>query len=220
MGAASAESDDSFRGQLHRFLKHRTVHQVLFALLILDLIAVIVGGFLELAYTDSKFEHSERIIIACIDASNARRLGSSAVSCAVPDHYGNEALHHAEVALVKVSLAILSVFLIEHVLHECASPPEHRLDWGNILDMSVVVVSMCLEIGVLSNGKIIPFSGGVIVAARLWRFARIVHTVEEIAEDASEEGKHENTLRAGEQHERTTTSDVRTVGRIDRAYTE
>jgi hypothetical protein len=200
MGTAGAESGKSFRDRLLQVLEDRTTHYVFLALLIVDVAAVIAGGYLETAYMESKFEDSKKITIACIKANSGRRLGESAVVCALPDHYGNAALHDAEVALIYVSIAILSTFVLEHTLHIFATSFKHCSDWRHLFDLAVVVVSMGIELAALVDQKV-AVSAGVLALARLWRFARIIHgtaeVTEDIIEDIIEEGKTPRALEQG-----------------------
>jgi hypothetical protein len=186
MGGTSAESGKSVQERLHRILESRTTQWVLLAMLAVDILAVISSGFLETAYLESKFEDSEAITIACIEANGGRRLGGSAVACALPDHYGNETLHSAEVSLIYVSVVILGLFLIEHALHMFASFQQYFSDWKNLLDLFVVVVSMSFEVSALLDVKMAA-SAGAIALARLWRFARIVHGTAEVTEEIAHE---------------------------------
>lgn len=193
MGAAAAESSIGFRGRLLQVLEHRRVHNVLLGLLILDVVAVVSGGYLELQYMQSKFEDSRAILIACIEAGSGRRLESSADACEEPEEYGNETLEDVEEALVLLSIFILSLFLLEHVLHVFASPWKHCSDWKNILDTFVVALSLVLEIGDLTKSSI-SASAGAIVLARLWRYARIVHGVADVSGDLADEKAKRGTI--------------------------
>jgi len=166
-------------------------------LLLVDVFAVVTGGFLETAYLESKFEDSERINIACIEEHGVRRLGESAVACALPDHYGNVALHNAEVVLIYVSVVILSIFLLEHALEAFATSLKSLSDWKNVFDIAIVMVSLGLEVGALSEQKI-TVSAGAIVLARLWRFVRIVHGTAEITEEIIEEKDEEKKDNPGD----------------------
>jgi len=192
MGAAGAESGKSFQDRLHNFLEDKITHYVLVTLLIADVISVIASGFLETAYMQSKFEDSEKINIACIEASSGRRLGESAVACALPDHYGNAALHDAEVVLIYVSITILGIFLLEHALETFATSFKHLTDWRNVADLAVVAVSMGIEVASISQHKIAA-SAGAIALARLWRFARIMHGTAEVVEDCAKDEEKENS---------------------------
>jgi len=174
-----------FQDRLRQILEDRITHYVLIALLVVDVLCVIASGFLEMAYVQSKFEESERITIACIEASSGRRLGESAVACALPHHYGNVALHEAEVALIYVSIAILGIFLLEHALETFATSCKHLSDWRHVVDIAVVAVSMGIEVAALSKPAI-AVTAGAIAFARLWRYARIIHGAAEVVEDAVE----------------------------------
>lgn len=202
MGAAGAESGESFRKRLHHILESKETEYVLLALLIADIIAVIASGFLEIAYLESKFEDSEEINIACVQGR--RRRG-----CALPDHYGNETLHDVEVILIYVSVVILGLFIIEHVLHMVATSfMAFFSEWRNVLDLLVVVVSMAFEVAALLHMNIAA-SAGAIALMRLWRFARIIHGTAE-ARDIAEEAEEQDE--SGDRKEHADPEGANTIG--------
>merc|ERR1712232_352655 len=91
-------------------------------------------------------------------------------------HFGNDALHDAEVVLAWCSVCILVIFLIDNVVLLALLRTEYLTDAALVLDMVVVVLSMALEL--LSVLKVMRImTGGVLVAARGWRFARVAHGI-------------------------------------------
>lgn len=103
--------------------------------------------------------------------TSERQLGGS-IDCAGQPHFGNHDLHDAEVILAYVSIGILSLFLIEQVLLIWELKCEYFAQPLFVLDFLVITSSLIIEI-VVTNLTII----GLLVLARMWRFARIGHGV-------------------------------------------
>merc|ERR1711879_1125326 len=86
--------------------------------------------------------------------------------------YGNESLKHWEHALAFVSICILCAFLIENLVHMYILRIMYFKEGPLVLDLFVIVVSLVLEIVAL---KIPMLASGLVIGARIWRFARVGH---------------------------------------------
>jgi len=93
-----------------------------------------------------------------------------ASSCGHP-HFGNHDLHSAEVYLAWISVGILGFFLVEQVAMILELQSEYCKPMF-LLDLFVIVSSLLLEILVMNMAV-----GGLLVLARMWRFARVGHGV-------------------------------------------
>lgn len=169
------ESKGSARARLHKILTDWRLHSVLLVLLVIDLVAVVIGGVLEVHYLESKYEDAKKVAAAC-----AGGIGE----CIIPDEYGDHSLHDAEVFLIVLSIVILSLFLLEHLVHLCVLQLQYFSNWHHPFDLIVVFVSLCLEIFALTGNLHIGM--GILVSARLWRFARIVHGSAELVQSVEE----------------------------------
>uniref|UniRef100_A0A7S4L0G9 Voltage-gated hydrogen channel 1 n=1 Tax=Paramoeba aestuarina TaxID=180227 RepID=A0A7S4L0G9_9EUKA len=94
------------------------------------------------------------------------------------DNWGNGNLKEAEEALAYVSIAILCVFIIEHMILFGAMRMDYLRSPILIFDFFVIAVSLALEI--IFQGQ--P-EAGLLIVARAWRFIRILHGFHESTSD-------------------------------------
>jgi len=165
----------SKRERLTHFLLNRKLHYFMLFLLVLDLALIISGIVLEIQSLDSEVSALENCLEECI-----HDIDLLPEQCNHPEHLGNQRLHNAERILGYVSLGILSIFIIEHVLMMIGIGVRKFMSHVfYVVDFLVVIVSFVLEIVFQNNPE-----GGLLIIARLWRFARIFHGFYEIGEDA------------------------------------
>jgi len=147
-------------------------------------------------YWESKFHDAEDRLIACV-GEGARRLGGGhgPAACDVPGHYGNELYHDAERALIEVSIAILCVFVLEHLVMLFAMGGRYFTQGHHVLDFLIILTSLVMEVMALTHT--LYLSVGVVIASRLWRFARIIHGTTEVVQDLEEELAGRLTAAAG-----------------------
>jgi len=126
MDMASFESKGSARARLHKVLENWRLHAVLLVLLGIDVVFVVIGGVLEVHYVESKYEDAKEVALAC---------AGGVVACVIPDRYGDHSLHDAEVVCIIGSIAILSVFLLEHMLHLCVLQRQYFSNWHHPFDL-------------------------------------------------------------------------------------
>jgi len=108
------------------------------------------------------------------------------------DHnFGNHDLHTAEIMLAKISAAILCFFLLEQLVLITELKTEY-LKPMFVLDLFVISSSLAVEMLLITNAWGVGASSGLLVIARVWRFARVGHgmlagtdEVEEIIEKDS-----------------------------------
>lgn len=92
--------------------------------------------------------------------------------------FGKDSLKDAEEGLAKVSIAILCVFLFEHVLLLTAMGRNYFKHFFYLFDVVIISTSLALEI-VFQNQP----EAGLLIVARVWRFVRIVHGFAESTAD-------------------------------------
>jgi len=95
--------------------------------------------------------------------------------------YGQEALEEAEHILGYLSITILCLFILESFLLMIADPREFFTSFLLLLDFFVVFASLVLEVLYMDSPE-----GGLLVLARVWRFARIGHGFYEYEEKTLE----------------------------------
>jgi hypothetical protein len=99
---------------------------------------------------------------------------SAGIAACDDSDMGKEFYDKAERFVFWVSIVILSTFLLESLIQFVAKPMKFFFDKGKMLDFVIVTVALVLEI-VYEKSNV----GGLIVLARVWRFARIGHGVHE-----------------------------------------
>uniref|UniRef100_A0A7S3YUZ7 Hydrogen voltage-gated channel 1 n=1 Tax=Lotharella globosa TaxID=91324 RepID=A0A7S3YUZ7_9EUKA len=178
-GRAEGFKGEQWHQRLNRFLHDWRTHLVLNVLLILDVIFIIVGISLELAFLESEVNDLES---QCEDVSEDLREECSS-------HPGNTRLEDAAKGIEYASLAILILFAIDNMLLLVAN------GWGffkcplYVFDTLVIFAAIILEV-TLANGKGSP--AGILVVVRTWRFIRIGHGVFETSHEV--EAKHHDEI--------------------------
>lgn len=184
----------SWAEKLEHFLHSHLVHRIVIGLLGLDMLLVLTGGVLESQYLASEISDYEAFVDACtsaasgssgsrllLDASGqeawwrstwrtARRLGGGSVDCSHP-HFGNHTLHDIE------RVAILFIFLIENLLLILCMGRGFFVNPFFVLDFVVVALSIALELLAITGRFEYTSFVGLLVLARVWRFARVGHGV-------------------------------------------
>mmetsp|Transcript_130778 Transcript_130778/g.406675 ORF Transcript_130778/g.406675 Transcript_130778/m.406675 type:complete len:290 (-) Transcript_130778:183-1052(-) len=164
---------------------------LLFVLLAVDIATVVASGFLDAHFLVSQVDDCKAYINTCVPGVHTRRLGSeergaawrqlgAAAQCGLHPHFGNHTLHDVEKICAYVSMAILSIFLVEQVLRIVATRGSYLRSPLHILDIFVIGTSLALEILVTH----LPL-GGLVVLGRIWRFARTGFTTAEGLHDMS-----------------------------------
>lgn len=204
---AHGKHQHSHHSLVHRVHGHHYTHMFMLSLLGLDAFLTLCGGVLDTQYlhtvgTDCKDKVKEMCSGGSQLSSNSssgRRLGLHSVfgfgessaqrrlsGACDTDHFGLDGLHTAEVGCAYVSTAILSFFLLEQIILITALCGEYWNEWRRVFDLFVIVVSLVLEI-LVTKFKI---AGGILVLARMWRFARIGHGIFEGTHKTGAIGQH------------------------------
>lgn len=139
---------------------------VMSTLLIVDITSVILGISFEIQYLDSEVDDLENVVDTCQDML----LNNTSVDLGEcdDDDVGKKFYDVGERVAFWTSIVVLSLFLLESLVLLAAKPVVFFFDAGRMLDLAVVSVSLTLEI-VFHRSTV----GGLIVVARVWRFARI-----------------------------------------------
>lgn len=115
--------------------------------------------------------------------------------------FGNHDLHTAEITLAKVSCAILVFFLIEQLTLMTELGREYCKPMF-VLDITVIVSSLTVELLIITNALGVGASTGLLIVARVWRFARVGHGVlassEQVDEIIEEDDSIESMTKAWE----------------------
>lgn len=209
--------------QLEHWLHSSFVHKAVIMLLFIDMALVLIGGVLESQYLASEIADYEEFVEVCTNANDHRRLlrgrdgtsfkawrasmrdslrrlasgdSSEGVDCAHP-HFGNHKLHDIERVFVIISVVILAVFLAENFLLLMCVGVEFFSNPFYVMDISVVSLSIGLEVLALSQVLTeMPFVG-LLVLARAWRFARVGHGVYSAGERHKKTNEHTNETLGG-----------------------
>lgn len=227
-------SSKSCRAGLVRFLFGRYLHYTLLILLGIDVLLVVVGLQLQIEIASLQGTAVTNCFIDAVEPEGPHHIMTSvedAQACVDDQHTYHVAKQFAEVEHIFtfVSVVILGVFLIENILFMVAFRWRYFKLWFFPLDLFVVLLSLTAEIGQLSHhghyevpadAYLAPVTklgtaasmfyegmsawAGLLILARMWRFARIGHAVfllreaeehkEELAEAVGLESGH------GEEH--------------------
>jgi len=198
--------------KLKHFIHSRAVHQIILALVLLDLLFVVFGILFEIQHLHSEVDDMHDILhdhahYGCVVESHddsadshaessdshsetettghARRLGEALV-CTVEDTYGNDNLKDLEHTMAYCSLAILCIFIVENILVIIAEGKNYCNDYKHMyphyFDFVLVVISFVLECITLGGEPELQ----LIIIGRLWRIARVgegvFHAKDETAE--------------------------------------
>ncbi|KAJ3080128.1 hypothetical protein HK102_003277 [Quaeritorhiza haematococci] len=152
------------RCALHNFFESRTVAVIIVTLTLIDLGLVLTDISLSLYYcTPPPSSH---------DGDKTTHPAPAEIPPIV------ETLEHA---FAYTSIAILSLFALELVLHFIAAGPAFFINSKlHAIDFVVVVTSLLLES--LGRTTIVREVGSFLVVFRLWRIVRVVHATGEIVE--------------------------------------
>lgn len=153
--------------KIYHILHNRYVHLCLSSLLLVDIIIIIVSISLEIQYLFSKISDYEAVVSDCQSALND---GENAHRCEAAE-VGNESLIEIFEYLANVSLAILSLFLLESIILLVAKPYHFFSSLMYPLDLIVVVVSIALDLVFHSASQ-----SGLLVLVRAWYVNAIIYT--------------------------------------------
>mmetsp|Transcript_19578 Transcript_19578/g.58362 ORF Transcript_19578/g.58362 Transcript_19578/m.58362 type:complete len:491 (-) Transcript_19578:39-1511(-) len=177
----------TWRVKLHRFLTDWRVEVALTVLLVLDIIFVIVSINLEIAALDAEVKdcesYAERVHKQCsaLDTNchsshRFARSSTSTCSCSAEETFGNHAIEEAETGVRWTSVGILSVFVIEGLLHWLEMglrffTENHGM---HAFDLLVVAIALTFEAHKFGN-----WSGAfvLLIIGRLWRFIQFWHSM-------------------------------------------
>lgn len=158
---------------LHAFITRNDTQAVLVSLLLLDVLILFIELFL-----DGAFPYCSNIErVGFCDVLNT----SSDASCAAPILSFEcldepKAVKLAETVLYYFTLVILFTFNFESaILLYSLGFKEFVRNLGNVFDVVVITTSIVLEI--LLHEDESGNAGGILIAARLWRFLRIGHGI-------------------------------------------
>lgn len=163
--------------RIHLFLEFGSVRKFLNLILLLDIILVVVNMILEIQYLESvKDDFADHFL------DQADGGGHADVDMDIHD-FGDETLLDAILGLTCVSAVILGIFIVENVLHMVSVGP-----WGYfsdplmLLDITVVSLAFGFEVHEIEQLHSKEDAGGssavgVLIFARVWRFAQFGHGV-------------------------------------------
>jgi len=195
MHVTAVHGHGSKRQKILHFLHSKAVEYTLLGLLLLDLIVLFFELFLSAEYPPCPI--ILRQAVSCCPPehdTNARWLAEehSSSICQEPyipltdaqagcDPHANEWLHHVHVAFFSITVAILSLFLIEHILLMiCLGVKVFFQHVFYVVDLLVVSISFVLEIVFFSlQDELLSTVTGILVLVRVWRFIRVGHGVVE-----------------------------------------
>lgn len=212
-------SSKSCRAGLVRFLFGRYLHYTLLFLLGIDVLLVVAGLQLQIEIVSMEGTAVTNCFVDAVEPEGPHHHMESvedAKRCVEEQHTHQVAEQFAEVEHIftLVSLGILCVFLVENLLFIVAFRWRYFTIWFFPLDLFVVLMSLGAEIGQLAwtshtGSSLTPATelgtaasmfyegvsawAGLLILARLWRFARIGHAVfllreaEEYEEELAEE---------------------------------
>jgi len=173
----------SWQHSVFHFIEKHTVEYFLMFLLFVDITIVIIEIYLEAIFpTCSIIENNNMICCPEVD-HNHRFLATSEhdVACDASIEYicddHNHALHTTHSVLFGCSVAILCIFEVENFLKLAILKGLFLKNSFYVLDLFVVTLSLVLDISAHSLSKIATEVASLLVVARVWRFARIVHGV-------------------------------------------
>jgi len=116
------------------------------------------------------------------------------------DHsFGNHDLHTAEITLAKISAAILVVFLIEQMILMTELGFEYFKPMF-VLDFFVICSSLAVEMLLITNAWGVGASSGLLVIARVWRFARVGHGMLASSDEVEEIIQKDSSIESMEQN--------------------
>jgi len=172
---------ETFMGRLDQFLAAKWLQVLMVTLLIIDMILVIVSLELQIMSQNALIQEYKRCygqynnVFAVPPGLNNGLNNPVNLPVCVPDTHKAHNYHHVEQILAWFSVSILVVFLVENLLHIILLGLDYFQDFFYVLDLTVVTLSLILELVFLID--LIPGAtvGGLLVIARTWRFARIAH---------------------------------------------
>lgn len=136
---------------------------------IVDVVCVILGLSFELQYLNSQVDDYEDVVESCQHQINSTSTGYGVCN---DDDVGKDYYDRAERIAFWISVVMLCLLLSESLMLLVAKPVRFFYDKGRMLDFVVVAVSLTLEL-LFDESNV----GGLVVAIRLWRFARIGHGI-------------------------------------------
>ena len=148
--------------------ERRSVEIALAVLLLVDIVLGIVAVTLELYYLESVIE----------DYEDCTQRGDCP---AHSDHLGDHNIEDAEHKVSYASIAILCIFLLDHVLLFVAIDFAWFKSPLHVFDFVTTVVSLYFEIALGAGAAI-----SLVVVSRAWRFIRLGQGVEEYEHHVAE----------------------------------
>jgi hypothetical protein len=190
----------SWRLAVFQIVHHKTVQRILCGLLLLDVLILFTELFLLAVYPQCSL--IERDCIACCtdngtsdtsrllaqqegDNSDICEVGYANIGQSSCDPHNWEKVHEVENILFAVTVAILSVFMLENIIELIVIGPYTfcRQIWY-ASDFIVIATSLSLElIFHYANEGAQETLGGFLVFFRLWRFLRISHGLVEVTSE-------------------------------------
>jgi len=198
-------ADASLLVRIDHALHSHWFHIVVLSLLAADMIIVVACGVMESSYLTSRSDDCEQFVNCAFgpppDAGQSgghHRLlmwdrGLASTTDPGTSHsleeceerwprdahgFGNHSLHDTEKILAAVSSAILIFFLIEQVFLMICGGFEFFSHPLHMLDFAVVFISLVFEFTMEDISSFV----GLLICARVWRYARIGHGIYEAQE--------------------------------------
>jgi hypothetical protein len=190
----NSSSTGSWRTAALHVVHSRWVQRTLVILLFVDIIALVIELLLDTEFPRCAVVQRHAICVAngTESTSSAHELVRRSADVEVPPAAPGlvvfclphpDAVHGAHLALTVISMVILSLFMLELiVLIVCLGPKRFFKHVLYDVDLLIISVSLALEITVivgvnpLQNQEVETIVV-LLLLARMWRFARIIHSV-------------------------------------------
>ena len=177
-----------FKLKLNAWLHKHYVHTMLNLLLIADLLLLAISMNVELHFKDSIIDGYKVKCFATAEKMPGSRMlgggdnGDDGV-CVV---HGDESLHDIERLIIKVSVCILGIFLLDNLGLLFANGMAFVKNPFCLADLIVVIVSIYFELSHSGSDAWI----GMLVIQRTWRFIRIGHGLYELGHEEHGASEH------------------------------
>lgn len=198
--AEDKHGEDSWQVRVMHKLHSKTIQRTLIALLLLDVLILFVELFLLATFPSCSIVKKEAISCCPATVEQLSGGGGEEEEICEPglevtgypagcDLAHLSTVHTAEVVLFSLTIAILSLFMIELLLQMAAMTPCVFFRNGMYgIDFIIISVSLVLEITFFTLEED-AFSSllGLLILGRVWRFIRISHGLVEVTHEVSAE---------------------------------
>ena len=207
MKFSSKPKGDSWRDLLDHLLSAKWFQLLMVVLLILDMILVIAGLELQILSQTAMIDEYKRCfqqynhVFAVPPGLNNSLNNPENIPVCMPDSHMAHTYHHIEQMLAWFSVTILVIFLVENLLHIMLLGLDYFQDVFYVLDLTVVTLSLTLELIFLIDIVPAATAGGLLVIARTWRFARIAHGFYFLEHEEEHNASHHGSKKADDKKE-------------------